>query len=150
MTELLYTRDDGDWEIVQELHVRSGGVWRKVLEAWVRDAGVWKRFHRALLVNASPLSIVGTRVGGGQAETNATTATAEGGSGSYTFVWEIVSQVGDATATLSPTSGPTTVAVATFASGGEQVVGVIKCVVTDTVTGLSVDSPNISFTLASL
>jgi len=150
MTELLYTRDADDWEIVQELHVRSGGVWRKVLEAWVRDGAVWKRFHRALLVNASPLSIVGTRVGGGNVETNATTVTAEGGSGSYTFVWEIVSQTGDVTAFLSPTSGPTTVAAANFASGGQEVSGVIKCVVTDTVTGLSVDSPPITFTLASL
>jgi hypothetical protein len=150
MAELMYVRDAGDWEIVSDFSVRSGGVWRQVQEAWVYSAGSWRKFFQALSATASPASIVGTRVGGGLAETNATTCTAAGGTGSYTFVWEIVSQAGDQTAFLNPPTGPTTVMQVAFGSGGEQVSGVIRCKVTDTVTGLEVFSNNVSFTLAAL
>jgi hypothetical protein len=150
MAELMYVREADDWEIVSEFSVRTGGVWRQVQEAWVRSEGVWQKFFQALSASASPTSILGTRVGGGLADTNETTCTAEGGTGSYTFVWEIVGQAGDQTAFLNPATGPTTLMQVAFTSGGEQVSGTIRCKVTDTTTGLETFSNNVTFTLAAL
>ncbi len=150
MAELMYVRDAGDWEIVSDFSVRTGGVWRQVQEAWVRSEGVWQKFFQALTAAASPTSILGTRVGDGFVETFTTTCTPAGGTGSYSFLWEIVSQVGDVTASLSATNVATVRMQCNFTSDGQQVNGTIRCKVTDTTTGLEAFSNNVSFTLASL
>jgi hypothetical protein len=144
MAEGLFVRDGGTWKPVT-LSVRSGGVWRPVLEAFVRESGVWKRFYQSLTASAAPGFISGFRLGSGSVTSDAATATPSGGIGPFTYAWEIVSQIGG-TASLTSASTASTEMTATL-TAPQTITGEIRCVVTDTVTGQTANTNNVSFLL---
>ena len=150
MSQSLHVRTGSTWELVPFLYVRSGGVWREVQEAFVRDGGVWQKFHQAFIATASPATVTGNRIGEGFASTNTATVAVSGGVGPFTYFWEVVSQSGSVTAGFVDNTNPSTQVSATFTNGGQSVSGVIKCVVTDTTTGVIVDSTTVNFTLVAI
>lgn len=75
---------------------------------------------------------------------NSSTATAGGGSGSYSYAWTKVS--GGAITAVSSTNATSTFRGTTMASP-ETRTAVFNCVITDTVTGLTATTANVSITL---
>ena len=137
----------GVWKQAQAVSIGVGGVWKSVLNMWIGVGGVWKLMHAALSASASPVTVGGncnrSTAGSCSASTANTTATPSGGSGSYSYAWEYVS--GTNANINFPTSATTN-----FTRGGavanptNNLSGVFRCKVTDTVTGVQVFTNNVT------
>ncbi len=96
----------------------------------------------SLTVNLNRTSYLGSRDPDGEHPGTIVTATPTGGSGSYSYVWQRVS--GDSTVEISSPTAPSV----TWARGDVLTDGIFTavwhCVVTDTVTGATATSANVS------
>lgn len=86
--------DGGTWKELTEVHVNDGGSWKECTEVHVNDGGTWKEVHSASSPIVMSAGANRTKNGNGMSEcgnvgnTAAATATASGGQGSLTYLWE--------------------------------------------------------------
>jgi hypothetical protein len=76
--------------------VKVSGVWVPVTEGWVNVSGTWQQFYAVtppvvITVTITPGIAYGARLGAGTVDTNSVTASASGGTGPYTYLWEYIS-----------------------------------------------------------
>jgi len=132
---------------VTSITLGSTGGNKTVLEGYVGTTGGNKLFFSALSASASPTSVSGS--GNTNAITStASTATPTGGIGPFTYAWSNVG--GDAAVVaVSPSS-----ASSTFRKNpmmpGDSTSATFNCLVTDTGTGFSVTTNNVSVSLDRL
>jgi len=112
-----------------------------VLNAYVGTSGGNKLVYTALSAAAFPNSVTGFRIGAGVATTISTTATATGGLGPFTYSWARTS--GDTEISITAASSATTQFTATLGNG-DSFSAQFVCTVTDTGTGLTVDTNAVS------
>lgn len=112
---------------------------RDLSEIWVRDSGNTPRLVFSLApplsATASPGTVSGFTAGTGTATTDASTCTPSGGTGPYSYDWEILFFDGPVTPTaLSPTSASSTFRQTSIGTG-ESYSASIRCLVTDSTPG---------------
>lgn len=139
-----YVKDGDTWKPRVSASVKDGGTWKTIISAHVKDGGTWKLVWdgAVLAISANPTS--DTAEGSFATIVSSTvTATATGGSPSYTYQWTQVN--GDAITIDSATSASTTFRV-TGMSPSEIRDGEFICTVTDALSNTaSTDSVLITF-----
>lgn len=147
----LSVRQDAVWKAVAALWVRQSAAWKPVRKAWIRRAGVWEEMWEGLRADCTPDEVLDTitEIGGGTSTSPTVTVVASNGAGPYTYSWQFVSLGGDVAATFTSAAG-TTVEVTAFLNVGQTASGSFICVVTDTETGLVVDSNAVTFSLVNV
>jgi hypothetical protein len=82
----------GDWKVKAAEWIGVGGEWKVVAVEWIGVGGEWKVMYSALSVGAT--DVTGYAEGlaaSGTVLSDATSTTASGGSGNYTYLWAHVS-----------------------------------------------------------
>lgn len=135
----------GGNKAVSAITIGTSGGNKAVITGYIGTSGGNKVFYSAMSASASPTLLTGsTNIDGGTASTSGNaTATPSGGVGPYTYAWEKVS--GDTLTVSSPTSASTGFS-GTVGSGGD-LSAVYRCEVTDTGTGQTAYTNNVSIAL---
>jgi len=131
----------GAWRTITGAEAYVGGQWRTILSAEVYKGGAWRTvgsFIQPLTLSISPASI--SKGGSGPIVTySSAVATPSGGSGPYTYLWEVTS--GGPFSFGSATSGTTTVSADVSVS---DKTGTIRCTVTDSLGATANSSISVS------
>jgi hypothetical protein len=128
-------KDAGTWRASQPF-VRISGTWTAMTKGFVRIAGVWTQFYEkntALAVTANYslfAALYASRSGAGSLTTAAVTASATGGSGSYTYSWARLS--GNSYTVNSPAAAATT--FTTTVTAGQLKLAVYRVTANDGLT----------------
>ena len=115
--------------------VNVAGAWQTVREVWVNVAGAWQQAFASLSASISDPAPYGSRTNSATVPTSATTVSALGGVGPFTYAW---SRSALASATGCAVSNASAAAVSfTFAGVASSDTGTATwtCTVTDTTTG---------------
>jgi hypothetical protein len=119
----------------------TGSAWTAIAQARRWTGSVWQVFG-FLSATLAPTALNGTRVGIGNVQTSGScTTTPINGSGSYTYVWNITTTLGNTVSATNPTSA-TSFFFATLTSLQPESDASATCTVTDTVSGLVVTTTN--------
>lgn len=137
----------GGNKTVTAVTVGTSGGNKAVLNAYVGTATGNQLVFSAFSASASPNSVSGFRSGPGIATSNSTTATPNGGTGSYTYAWRRVS--GDVGVTAGLSTSATTTFQATVGPG-ETVTAEFVCDVTDTGLGVTEATNSVFITLEDI
>lgn len=139
-----YVKTGGSFVPIVQPYVKTSGSWAPVLNMWVKTSGSWELVFTGFTVELSP----STESGSGPDATVITTGYVEvavtGGVGPFTYSWTQVS--GDSISAISA-AAYRTLFRATFMDPDETRIAVYKCTVTDTTTGLSEETGNVTITL---
>lgn len=137
----------GGNKTVTAVTVGTTGGNKAVLNAYLGTSGGNKLIFSAFSVSASPNSVSGFRSGPGVVTSGNTTATPNGGSGSYTYAWRRVS--GDSAITAALSTSSTTSFQATLSAGQGRTAEFV-CDVTDTGLGVTETTNSVSVTLQDI
>ncbi|HYE38225.1 hypothetical protein [Methylocaldum sp.] len=118
----------GTWKDVTETKVNVGGSWKTVESISINVGGTWK-VVTGLSVTVTPDPAEAT-AGGGFVSVEVE-AVISGGSGSYTYLWDVLT--GGAAFTGGGVNNPST--LREFLTSGSTSEGTAQVTVTDTVTG---------------
>jgi hypothetical protein len=136
----------GGWQPVTNVFYNIAGTWHNVINAWLNVSGTWRRiFGQPLTVTVSSTTAFGQYTGGGAgtATTYAVTASAVGGAGGYSYLWQYVS--GDSSTSVNSGSSATT----TWSRSATEPAGPFTsnwvCQVTDSAGNIGY-SPNVGVT----
>jgi hypothetical protein len=141
---------DGTTKPAARLHVRKAGATLLASSARIRSGGALKAFFSTLAANLSAYSIFGyvTSASARAVNSSPVTATATGAVGTPTYLWTRTDGGAQAWTINSPTAATTT--FGTTCSPTDEFVATFKCTVTDPLTGLSVDSAEVTADCANL
>lgn len=130
------------WQTFTNYRRWTGSAWQPIANASRWNGSAWVQFG-FLQASTSPSIVNGSSVTAGPVMTNATTVTVTGGTGSYTYAWNVVTSTGNTIAATSPTLATTTF-FATVNNTHPSSLGTATCSVTDTVSGLVVTTNTVS------
>lgn len=143
---MTYSRWNGSsWQSISTLNRWTGSVWTAIQNGYRWTGSVWQNIYSSFSISVSPSSVTGSG-GPGIVTSNAATVTVSGGSGSYSYQWNKLSNGGPTITINNPTSASTTFSANLFHGGGNAV-GNFDCVVTDTVTSAQLTSNTVSCAL---
>lgn len=125
----------GSWKTPTTIKVGIGGNWKTVQQVLVGVGGAWKTAYSALSATASNVSATRTGSFGGSAFVTSSASpstTVTGGSGNYTYLWELVDDNGY---DYAPTTATSTAQNPTWSQrvyDGDTATSTWKVTVTDT------------------
>ena len=129
------------WQTFSTYNRWTGAAWTAIAQARRWNGSSWVVFG-FLSASLAPTSLSGTRVGTGPVATSGTcTVTPINGSGSYSYSWNVNTTLGNTVSAIFPTAA-TTGFSATLTAGQPESDATATCTVTDTVSGLVVNTTN--------
>lgn len=144
----VYVNDAGTWRPVRVVSVNDAGTWRTIQNIYVNDAGIWRLVFTALSATAAGTAPLNKAENSSGIASNNITATPSGGSGSYTYLWSIVTHDDpDSTPSINAASSQTcTVTTADDPALQRTISVTVHCTVTDSVSGATAVTNNVTIT----
>lgn len=118
----------------------TGSAWQAIAQARRWNGTSWVTFG-FLSASLSPTNVSGSRTTPGTAVSGSCTATPVNGVGPFTFLWQVTTTIGNTISAVSPTSA-TTIFSSPVSGTVTDCDGSAYCTITDTATGLVVNTTN--------
>lgn len=130
------------------MHVKHASAWAPVISGYVRTGGEWRVFLASITAGVDTTLVTSgcerPTAGACFEYSGYATASASGGSGSYSYLWEHVS--GTTASIETPTSAATVFRRTGMVAVPANVLeGLFRCRITDNVTGAVAYTPNVTY-----
>jgi hypothetical protein len=144
----LQINDAGTWRPITAVSVNDVGTWRTILNIYVNDNGTWRLVFTALSATAAGTDPLLKAANANSIVSNNITATPSGGSGSYTYLWSIVTHDDpDSTPSINSASSVTCQVETADNPALQRTINVtVRCTVTDAVSGATAQTNTVTIT----
>jgi hypothetical protein len=144
----LHINDAGTWRAIRSVYVNDAGTWRTIQNVYVNDNGTWRLVYTAISATAAGTAPLTKAANSNNIASNDITATASGGSGSYSYAWSIVTHDDpDSTPLITGATSATCQVVTNDNPALQRTISVtVQCSVTDSVSGATATTNNVTIT----
>jgi hypothetical protein len=142
----VYVNDAGTWRAISAVYVNDAGTWRVIQNIYVNDNGTWRIVFTALSATAAGTAPLFQSLNSSIITSNSITASPSGGSGSYTYLWTIVTHDDpDSTPFINNATSQTCTVGTNDDPALQRTISVtVRCTVTDAVSGATAQTNTVT------